>query len=134
MFIFNSNKMNLEKHLKRCTWNEIRREFINIGYKGAYIRAFKRAFYELKTKVATPNSRVINLYKDDIWAFYSHSKEEEEFIEMIFVPWGECLGMNVIIEKGAKMSSAKVVMRCLWTITYFGFSEAQIKKKLAITL
>jgi hypothetical protein len=53
-------------------------------------------------------------------------------MEMIFVPWGECLGMNVIIEKGAKMNSAKIITCCLWAMTYFGFSEAQIKKKMTV--
>jgi hypothetical protein len=128
------DKMQLKKYVKQCTWNEVCQKFIDIGYEGRYIRAFKRAFYELKRKPTIPSTSVINLYKNEIWAYYSHSKNEEEWMEMCGIPWGECLEMNVIVEKGAKMSSAEVVMHCLWSMTYFGFSEAQIEKKLTTNI
>ncbi|MDR2382775.1 MAG: hypothetical protein LBD76_02700 [Prevotellaceae bacterium] len=129
-FVETHNKMKLEKHLKRCTWGKVNQEFIKEGYEGRYTRAFKKAFYELKKKQSIPNSKVINLYEDEMWAYYSHSKNEEDFIEMFLIPWSECPGMDVIIEKGVKMSSPKIVMHCLWSMTYFGFNETQIKRRL----
>jgi hypothetical protein len=127
--------MRLEQHLKHCKWSQVRKLVVKT-YRGdtcafkdenRYIAAFKRAFYELKTKQAIPDSRIINLDEDELWAYYE-SKEMGYPIELMLVLWGNCLGMQVVI-KGKKMSSAEVVWHCLWSITYSGWSEKQAIEK-----
>jgi hypothetical protein len=57
----------------------------------------------LKRNKASPIQSYQHIYKDDeLWAYYSRSKDEENFMELDIIPWGECLGMDVIVGKRSK--------------------------------
>ena len=78
-----------------------------------------------------PDTECINVYKDDFWAYYSATRYEEDFMEL-FKPWANCLGMFVLKEKGKRITDEEVVASCLWTMTYFGFSEQRMNEILGI--
>ena len=120
-----NSAMRLEKYIRQVSWNELNKEFIRCGYNGKINHSFKKAFYELKKKQAIPDSRIINLYEGETWAYYSMTQNEDDFQELLLIPWANCLGMEVKV-KDTKMSHAEIVMHCLWSLTYMGFSEKQI--------
>jgi hypothetical protein len=123
----------LHYYLKQVTWIQVKNVLNDLhpDYSPQMMRAFKSAFYDLKSQSPILDNRYIWVYKGDIWAYYSHTKNEEEWQELYVLPWANCLGMYVIKEQCKHITDAEIVGSCLWTMTYFGFSEKTIIRTLS---
>jgi hypothetical protein len=125
--------MKLEKYIKRAKWNDVKKEFVKWGYDDRYNTRFKHVFYTLKAMPAIPNSRVINVYRTERWAYHSKSRHEEDWQELMITPWAACLGMEVIRGKDG-LRPPGVVARCVWSMTYLGWSEKRIAQVINVPL
>jgi hypothetical protein len=122
----------LHYYLKQVTWGQVKNVLTDRhpNYSQRMMRAFKSAFYDLKSQNPVSDNRYIQVYKDDTWAYYSHTRNEEEWLELSIFPWANCLGMYVIKEPCKHITNAEIAASCLWAMTYFGFNEKTIIRRL----
>ena len=122
----------LTYYFKRVTWLQVKTVLMSWDYYcPKEIRAFKSVFYRLKNMHPIPDTKYINVFKDDCWAYYSETRYEEDFMEL-GRPCANYLGMVVLKEKRKQITDEEVVASCLWTMSDIGHSERRMNEILGI--
>ena len=87
----------------------------------------------------TDMSIVISKEKDgdeeyiDVSGLYNNPKNEEEHYSqgLEFTSWRQWLGMNISKDNLSNFSELEIIVHCLYEMTYVGFSEEDIQKRIS---
>lgn len=118
---------------------ELSRYFRSIGYKSKDIRSFipgcKKAYDILMQLEPEETDRQVRFYLD---RYYAERYGDDPTVEMDLYddnfetcPWSINLGKEIVLDEGVELSDAEIAARCLFHITFYGFTPKQVKGRLA---
>lgn len=137
--------MTLKQLLKTNTWLAISDMFLKL-YPDAEIniKGYEAAFQKLK--IMDPEGSeiliVISQEKDDdddddeeyidVSGIHNYPKNEEENYSqgLELTPWRKWLGMTISKESFKDFSELEIIIHCLYEMTFVGFSEEDIQKRI----
>jgi hypothetical protein len=114
-------------------WQDVKDIFIKLYPEDEQnIEGYKAVFERLKTiKPKKKNWKLfIETGHDDSVPYYLYFKDNKnERCGLDFVPWNECLGMEISEETISAYSAIEIIAHVLQEITFYGFQEEVIQTK-----
>lgn len=134
--------MTFKELIESNTWPTISSLFLE-SYPQAEknMEGYKTVFEKLTVMDSEKSdmSIIISKEKDgneeyiDVSGLYNKPKNEEEHYSqgIEFTPWGKWLGMDISKESLAAFSEPEIIVHCLYEMTFVGFSEEDIQKRIS---
>ena len=127
--------MKLIDLISSVDWDDVAKVLVEIDKDDGNLDGYKKVYGELKTLKPQDSDFVIHIEHDkwdeDEWEeVYGIRKKDGEKYGLDFTPWEEMLGMEVDEGTVEKYSKTGVAAHCIWEMTFYGFTQKEIQKKL----
>ncbi|OMP32268.1 DUF6557 family protein [Mangrovimonas sp. DI 80] len=98
------------------------------------LKAYEFVYSKLQKMKTIPSKDTIILERvctpeEEFVDVYSIKPTDKENWALDFVPWQECLGMNISTKSLSEFNELEIISFCLYEMTFYGFSQSKIKEQ-----
>lgn len=116
-------------------WKNIEKILLTLDKNVDNLEGYKKVFNELldlKPKESDCILKIEHVKNDDeeYEDVFGKSKDDDQNYGVEFTPWQEWLGMDIDIETLNKYSKPSIIANCIYEMTFFGFDQKKIKRKM----
>ena len=112
--------MKLYDLLSRVTFDDLIPTLNTLIIKENQLPYFKMAFDELRMMTPTINDDIIDVQLDESYIYVDGCQDR----------WSNVLGKNITLDDEVKLADQVLTAHILWEITFFGFSEEEMKANI----
>lgn len=112
--------MKLYDLLSRVTFDDLVPTLNTLIIKENQLPYFKMAFDELRMMAPIVSDDIIDVQVDESYIYVDGCQDR----------WSNVLGKNITLDDGLKLADQVLAAHILWEITFFGFSEAEMKANI----
>lgn len=135
--------MTLKQLIQNTSWPEISSLFLEIypdaeenikGYEKVFekLRLIEPEQIDMSIVITTENDVYDGEEYIEVCGLYNNPKNDEEHYSqgIEITPWRQWLGMDISKESLASFTPQEVIVHCIYEMTFVGFSEEDIQKKM----
>ena len=119
-FAENNGDMKLYELLSRVSFDGLVPTLNTLVIKENQLPYFKMAFDELRMMTPTINDDIIDVQLDESYIYVDGCQDR----------WSNVLGKNITLDDELKLADQVLTAHILWEITFFGFSEEEMKANI----
>ena len=112
--------MKLYDLLSRVTFDDLVPTLNRLIIKEYQLPYFKMAFDELRMMAPIINDDIIDVQLDESYIYVDGCQDR----------WSNVLGKNITLDDELKLADQVLAAHILWEITFFGFSEEEMKENI----
>ena len=112
--------MNLYDLLSRVTFDDLVPTLNTLIIKENQLPYFKMAFDELRMMAPIVSDDIIDVQLDESYIYVDGCQDR----------WSNVLGKNITLDDEVKLADQVLTAHILWEITFFGFSEEEMKANI----
>lgn len=132
------NKMLLKDLINKYKWKHIYRRMKKLYPKKYSSEGYRNVLKELKTIIPVKNKKILincsahyDRFSDKYYtAVYGVSPKKQNRWALDFLPWKNCLGMDIHKSTVFNYSEVDIICHCLWEMTFFGFNNKDVQESI----
>ena len=116
-------------------WNDIEKLLLTLDENKDNLEGYKKVYDELMKLKPKRSDCVLTIKhvindEEEYEDVFGVSKKDKQNYALEFTPWQEWLGMEINQKTLNKYSKPSIIANCIYEMTFFGFEQKKIKKKM----
>jgi hypothetical protein len=116
-------------------WNDIEKLLLTLDENKNNLEGYKKVYDELMKLKPKRSDCVLSIkhvknVEEEYEDVFGISKKDNQNYALEFTPWQEWLGMEVDQKTLKKYSKSSIIANCIYEMTFYGFDQKKIKKKM----
>jgi hypothetical protein len=116
-------------------WNEIEKILLTLDKNKDNLEGYKKVYEDLLNLKPKKSDCILKIkhVKNDEEEYedvFGTSKNDNQDYALEFTSWQEWLDMEIDTKTQKKYSKPSIIANCIYEMTFFGFNQKKIKKKM----
>jgi hypothetical protein len=116
-------------------WNKIEKILLTLDKNKNNLEGYKKVYEELINMIPKKSECILTIKhvknnEEEYEDVFGTSIKDNQNYALEFTPWHEWLGMEIDPKTQKKYSNPSIIANCLFEMTFFGFDQKKINKKM----
>jgi len=116
-------------------WKKIEKILLTLDKNNDNLKGYKKVYEELLNLKPKKSDYILKIKhvkndEEDYEDVFGTSKNDTQNYALEFTSWQEWLGMEIDPKTQKKYSNPSIIANCIYEMTFFGFNQKKIKKKI----
>jgi len=116
-------------------WKKIEKILLTLDKNNDNLKGYKKVYEELLNLKPKKSDYILKIKhvkndEEDYEDVFGTLKNDTQNYALEFTSWQEWLGMEIDSKIQKKYSKTSIIANCIYEMTFFGFNQKKIKKKI----
>jgi len=116
-------------------WKKIEKILLTLDKNNDNLKGYKKVYEELLNLKPKKSDYILKIKhvkndEEDYEDVFGTLKNDTQNYALEFTSWQEWLGMEIDPKTQKKYSNPSIIANCIYEMTFFGFNQKKIKKKI----